>query len=307
MSDDDEAEAGSPPWMATFADLMSLLMCFFVLLLSFSEMDVEKFKQVAGSMARAFGVQNQFELDGIVRGTSVVATEFSPGKTTESPEETIQQVTDQTIDDTLEVTRSEVSDAEIEKLLKDRVKTLLAETEAEADKLKQQFEDEINTGKIDVESDGRTIVVRIREQGSFPSGSATLAAEFIPVIDRIREALVNISGTVSIEGHTDNVPLQGGRFQSNWGLSANRALSVAHELIGAGVLDESRLMVAGFADSRPFTFNDTPEGRAMNRRVEIVIRQGREESSDDADLEALREINRDSLDMLGVEMSDEGE
>ena len=65
MSDDDDSGGGSPAWMATFADLMSLLMCFFVLLLSFSEMDVEKFKQIAGSMAFAFGVQNEFALDDI--------------------------------------------------------------------------------------------------------------------------------------------------------------------------------------------------------------------------------------------------
>ena len=71
---------GLPPWMGTFADLMSLLMCFFVLLLSFSEMDVLKFKQIAGSMKFAFGVQNKIEVKDIPKGTSIIAQEFRPGK-----------------------------------------------------------------------------------------------------------------------------------------------------------------------------------------------------------------------------------
>lgn len=286
--------------MATFADLMSLLMCFFVLLLSFSEMDVEKFKQIAGSMQNAFGVQNDMRLDDIPRGTSVVALEFSPGETTPSPVETIQQVTDQSFDNTLEVTRAEEPDVDVEELLEAKIAALLAETEEDADDLKQQLKDEIETGKVDVESEGRVIVIRIREKGSFPSGSATLDDEFLPTIERIRNALGDIPGTVAVEGHTDNVPLRGGRYESNWGLSASRALSVTHKLIESGQLDEERMMVAGFSDTRPFTFNDTSEGRAMNRRVEIVIRQGLEES-DEADLETLREANPDALDILGLE------
>lgn len=300
MSDEDDGPPGTPAWMATFADLMSLLMCFFVLLLSFSEMDVEKFKQIAGSMQNAFGVQNDMRLDDIPRGTSVVALEFSPGETTPSPVETIQQVTDQSFDNTLEVTRAEEPDVDVEEMLEAKIAALLAETEEDADELKEQLKDEIETGKVDVESEGRVIVIRIREKGSFPSGSATLDDEFIPTIDRIRNALGDIPGTVAVEGHTDNVPLRGGRYESNWGLSASRALSVTHKLIESGQLDEERMMVAGFSDTRPFTFNDTSEGRAMNRRVEIVIRQGLEES-DEADLETLREANPDALDILGLE------
>ncbi len=84
---------GAPAWLATFADLMSLLMCFFVLLLSFSEMDVLKFKQIAGSMKYAFGVQNMIEVKDIPKGTSVIAQEFSPGKPEPTPIEVIRQNT----------------------------------------------------------------------------------------------------------------------------------------------------------------------------------------------------------------------
>ena len=84
---------GLPAWMGTFADLMSLLMCFFVLLLSFSEMDVLKFKQIAGSMKFAFGVQNKIEVKDIPKGTSIIAQEFRPGKPEPTPIEVIQQQT----------------------------------------------------------------------------------------------------------------------------------------------------------------------------------------------------------------------
>jgi chemotaxis protein MotB len=286
--------------MATFADLMSLLMCFFVLLLSFSEMDVEKFKQIAGSMSQAFGVQNQINLDDIPKGTSVIATEFSPGEPIDTPIETIQQVTDENFDNTLKVTRSPYDDGEMEELLQAKIEELLAETEEDAEILRSALKEEIETGKIDVESEGRVIIVRIRERGSFPSGSARLATEFIPSINRIRDVLGDIRGTISIEGHTDDVPLRGGRFESNWGLSASRALSVTHQLIDEGSLDEDRLMVSGFSDTRPFTANDTPEGRAMNRRVEILIRQGLDEA-DAAELEALRAANPEATKVLGLE------
>ena len=298
--EEEEESAGTPAWMATFADLMSLLMCFFVLLLSFSEMDVEKFKQIAGSMQFAFGVQRQINLDDIPLGTSVVATEFAPGVPDETEVETIQQESDQNFDPTLEITRSELSDSEVQKLLEEKIQSLLEETASDAEKLQDELKEEIDTGKIDVESEGRVIIVRVRENGSFPSGSALLATEFLPTIARIRNALSEIEGTVSVEGHTDNVPLVGGRYESNWGLSASRALSVTHQLIASGELDEDRMMVTGFADTRPFTLNDTPEGRAMNRRVEIVIRQGLE-ASDEADIEALKQANPEAIDVLGLD------
>ena len=93
----EEQDAGAPAWVMTFADLMSLLMCFFVLLLAFSEMDVQKFKTLSGSMKQAFGVQRQIKADEIPKGTSIIAQEFSPGVPQPTPMQIIQQ---QTSDDT---------------------------------------------------------------------------------------------------------------------------------------------------------------------------------------------------------------
>lgn len=93
---------GLPGYFGTFADLMSLLMCFFVLLLSFSEMDVLKYKQIAGSMEYAFGVQNKIEVKDIPKGTSVIAMEFRPGRPEPTPIENIQQQTAEITEQTLE-------------------------------------------------------------------------------------------------------------------------------------------------------------------------------------------------------------
>ena len=98
-----ECPAGLPGWMATFADLMSLLMCFFVLLLSFSEMDVAKYKELAGSMRDAFGVQNEINVRDIPRGTSIIAQEFSPGRPEPTPLNEVRQSTTDVTRNTLDI------------------------------------------------------------------------------------------------------------------------------------------------------------------------------------------------------------
>lgn len=302
---EEEQKPGAPAWMATFADLMSLLVVFFVLLLSFSEMDVKKYKQIAGSMKMAFGVQEDIPLEDIPKGTSIIAQEFSPGKTEPSPIETIQQVTDQTKDPSLRVGNPDAPEQDLDSeatqaLLEQKIEALLEETREDAEKLREILAEEVQTDKVDIETDGRSIIVRIRENGSFPSGSATLNSEFLPVMQRLREALAEIPGKIAVEGHTDDVPIRGGRFESNWDLSAGRALSVTHELLRGELLANDRMLVVGYAETQPFTSNDSPQGRAMNRRVELVIRQDLEDSQE-LNLDAVREAGSDIVDVLGLE------
>ena len=284
--DDDEAPSGSPAWMATFADLMSLLMCFFVLLLSFSEMDVLKYKQIAGSMKDAFGVQNRVKVKDIPKGTSIIAREFSPGDPKPTQIKTINQVTVSPTRQSLrvgnpdapkhllDINPDDLNTEQTKILLKAKLKSLIEETESDAEKLRAILKKEIEEGKVEVESRGRSITVRIKERGSFPSGSATINPEFIPVMGTLRESLKEIPGKIAIEGHSDNIPINTKRFRSNWDLSSARALAVTHELIQKSVLDSNRFIVIGLADTKPRQPNDTWENRAENRRVEIVIRQG---------------------------------
>lgn len=294
--EEEEGGGGTPAWMATFADLMSLLMCFFVLLLSFSEMDVQKYKQIAGSMKNAFGVQNEIKVKDIPKGTSVIAREFSPGKPQPTQIKTVQQFTTQNKQQSLQVgnpqapavTGTELNDEQTSQLLDEKLASLMKKTRADAEKLRQILKADIDEGKIDIESNKRLITIRIRERGSFTSGSAVLNSEFVPVMGELRDALRDIKGRISVEGHTDDVPIRGARFKSNWELSASRALSVTHELVKDGVLDQERFMVVGLASTKPFEPNTSAQNRALNRRVEIIIRQG----EDNATTKALEDLQR---------------
>ena len=105
--------------------------------------------------------------------------------------------------------------------------------------------------------------------------------KFLPVIDKIREVLVTIPGQISVEGHTDDIPIAGGRYRSNWTLSSARAAAFAEELFVAPELDSSRFQIVGHADTRPLVPNVDPESRARNRRVEIVILRTHENDDDD--------------------------
>ncbi|MDF1643965.1 MAG: flagellar motor protein MotB [Pseudomonadales bacterium] len=278
-----EPEAGIPAWVMTFADLMSLLMCFFVLLLSFSEMDALKFKRLAGSMAEAFGVQAEVKADNIPKGTSIIAQEFSPGKPEPTPINEIRQSTMQDSLNTLAVECSEDFQDDAEgKLSKeaaladltDQIEELIRETQEDAMSIAMSLADQIAGGAIEVETRGRDIIIRIKEQGSFASGSDELNYAFIPIVTRISGTLLNKKGNITIEGHTDDRPISTARFQSNWSLSSARASTVAHYLFEEPRLDQNRFTVSGFSSNKPLVNNDTPENRSKNRRVEIVIHQG---------------------------------
>ncbi|TCK04839.1 flagellar motor protein MotB [Marinobacterium mangrovicola] len=270
---------GAPAWMATFSDLMSLLMCFFVLLLSFSEMDVLKFKQLAGSMREAFGVQAQIKVEDIPKGTSIIAQEFSPGRPEPTPLNEVRQMTINNDMNTLDV-RPEVGESQVlDQLrgLEQLIEQQKQEAQQDAIEFAQVLSEEIGDGAVEVETDGSKLIIRVKEQGSFDSGSAELKFDYIPVIAKIRDVLLDVTGRISIEGHTDNIPYSGSRFSSNWDLSAARALAVGEELFSDPRIDQSRFQVSGYADSKPLAPNNSPENRARNRRVEIVIQKGNDQ------------------------------
>jgi len=304
MSDDDDDEdsgpAGSPAWMATFADLMSLLMCFFVIILSFSELDVIKYKQIAESMKDAFGVQQKMELTSIPKGTSVVATEFQPGIPEPTPLERIEQVTTNQDLNSLRIGNPDAQETEareVKDLITEEMEMLIEETELDAEMLRRLLRAEIEAGQIDVESEGRTIVIRIREKGSFPSGSAQLDIGFLAVLDKTGYALNEIKGRIFIEGHTDNVPINTARYGSNWDLSAARSVAVAERLLEGPKMDPIRLTISGHADTRPQAPNQSWEGRAQNRRVEVIVKQPLNESQSTL-IREMRETNPETVKAL---------
>lgn len=252
---------GLPAYMATFADLMSLLMCFFVLLLSFAEIDALKYKMVVKSLENAFGVQREVPKDEIPEGTSIIAQEFSPGEPKPTPLKVVRQ-------DTMDETREQLKvTADAEQLAQQQVKEVAEETQ----EFREALEQEVQDGLIVVESQFSRIVIRIREKGSFPSGDARLNPGFVPILRKIHDVLLTTDGRIAVAGHTDNVPINTPRYRSNWELSTSRATSVVHELLAPGQIPAERFVLEGYADTKPLVPNDTTENRAQNRRVEIIV------------------------------------
>lgn len=258
----EEEKPGIPAWVVTFADLMSLLMCFFVLLLSFSEIDAQKFKQIAGELSKAFGVQREVPALEIPQGTSPIFDTFSPAP----PEPTVLDEVQQTTTDQepeLQTLKSP-TDLAVEAAIEDRMQETM-------DQMLQVLEPAILDGRINVSRDQRRIVIRVEEKGSFPSGSAQLTWEFEGLLLDMAEILTDIPGKLTIEGHTDNVPIRTERFYSNWDLSAARAAAVANVLLAQDYVEPARIAVTGLADTEPRVPNTSTENRAKNRRVEIII------------------------------------
>jgi chemotaxis protein MotB len=290
---------GLPRWMGTFADLMSLLMCFFILLLAFSEMDVLKFKQIAGSMKFAFGVQNKLEVKDIPKGTSVIAMEFRPGKPDPTPIETIQQQTFEMTQQMLEFQagdddsaggrrkqrgdqRGGMSDSTANKQAQDSASAseAQAQTNELLKKIAEQLEQQILDGAIELESLGQQIIIRIRENGSFPSGSANLQPRFRPIIRKVAALLTDVPGEITVSGHTDDIQINSELYSNNWDLSAKRAVEVATVMVDVKKFDKDRIMVVGRADTKPLVPNESNLNRRRNRRVEISIMQGKAKESE---------------------------
>lgn len=263
---EEEDKPGIPAWVVTFADLMSLLMCFFVLLLSFSEIDAMKFKQIAGELSKAFGVQRDVPVLEIPMGTSPIFDKFSPGKPEPTP---IDQVRQQTSE---ELPQLDTLRAELEAELEQKVAaTTEKQVQFNMQAIKDVLEQELIDGRLQMEQDRKRVIIRIEERGSFQSGSAVMTEDFEEILFRISEVLSQLPGEITVEGHTDDIPISTPRFNSNWDLSAARASSVANALLATGAVEAQRLKVQGYADTRPRASNEWPETRALNRRVEIVV------------------------------------
>ena len=225
-----DKEEGAPAWVVTFGDLMSLLLCFFVLLLSFSEMDRNKYRVVSGSVRNAFGIQRERPVFESPKGQKMIAREFDQAIVISKVQEVVQPI--------------------------------LNELEAQHKDIKEL---------VDIEVEENQVTIRMMGEATFETGKAGLRQKLIPLLLKIGEMLSATRGEIIIAGHTDNIPLRGGMFGSNLGLSMARAGSVAEFLLKSSSIDPKRVSAMGFGEYRPLMSNDTEEGRQKNRRVEIVV------------------------------------
>ena len=247
---------GNPDWIVTFADLATLLLTFFILLLSFAEMDIEKYRSMANSMSMALGGTAN------VVGEDVGGSPISPAQsdTVSLPEptdslQTEPEFIDERTEDSSETTQIPGGVLDL------------------AQRLIQELESEVASDALHVNYDKEQVVIRFSEDATFPSGDATIKPDMIPIIERVVEVVGNCSGNIVVSGHTDDRPISSSQYRSNWDLSAARAVSVVHELVLNRDIPADRVVAAGRAETKPLAPNNTAENRALNRRVEISIRE----------------------------------
>jgi chemotaxis protein MotB len=234
------ARSGAPRWMVTFADLMSLLFALFVLLLSFADVDLGKFSKNASQINEAFNNPDAGEAS------------FNLNK--------LQQRE-------LDLLDREGKNAELLALKADRERRKANLVS----KLKESLTQDINDSVIQLVADENGVVLRFPSKTAFPAGGRDISERMKATLDKVAVMLNQSKGEIVVTGHTDNAPISTELFRSNWSLSTERAVSVVHYLIGNNNLLVSRVVAQGLADSRPVTTNDTPDNRARNRRVEILI------------------------------------
>ena len=248
---EEEVSEGAPAWVVTFGDLMSLLLCFFVLLLSFSELDRAKYKEVMGSLAKAFGVQRQIKAFNAPKGIKMVARDFDQALI---PVRNRQEFV------------AMQQRKQVGKQLKEEIDT--------------HFKDLQDL--IQVEVGEREVAIRLMGETAFDSGKADIKKRMIPLLQKIGGALEKTPGNIIIAGHTDNVPVRGGPYESNLKLSIARAVVVAEFFLEKSSILPRRVSIMGYGKYRPIEPNETPEGRKRNRRVEVILRAVEHQHRDSA-------------------------
>jgi chemotaxis protein MotB len=224
-------EEGAPAWVVTFGDLMSLLLCFFVLLLSFSEMDRKKYKIVSGSLANAFGIQRETPVFDSPKAQKIIGKDF-----------------DQAVI--------------VNKIQEKLVKPIIVEIENNFQEMKDLIEVDVSENQV---------AIRLMGETTFELGKAKIRPQMIPLLVKIGALLKGTRGEIIIAGHTDNLPLRGGPYKSNLGLSMARAASVADFFLKKASIEPKKISTMGFGKHRPLASNDTRQGREKNRRVEIIL------------------------------------
>lgn len=231
-----EAPPGAPLFMATYGDMVTLLLCFFVLLYSFSTLDVKKFEMMAASFQMAFNVQSGGQ-------TNASPVSVQDGSLSQGQGEVAAQSTGQ---------GAQISQ-QVLAMVREAIKS-------------EHLEDEIQ-----IVVNERGVSISMSEQLLFDESSAVLHPEAARILYKIGEILKDMPNHISVEGHTDNTQPTGTLFRNNWDLAAARAAVVTAYLNESIGISESRLQAVGMGSSSPVVPNDSSEHRGLNRRVDLVI------------------------------------
>ncbi len=261
-----DSGGGTANWMNTFADLMNLLLCFFVLLFSMSSVDADKFEALVQSLEHSFSILPQGG-SSIGDGQMVAAgvnqlqllDQFYKEATNSSSEE--------------EGEDNEAEEDNPEQALKQEMAEAgLKESEEMAEQIEKMLEEQRIADQVELDSNAQFVRLTLNGALLFDSGQSKIREDALPLVDKLSLILENYnSSLIDIEGHTDNVPISNERYENNDVLSAYRAFSVKDYVLGKTTLEAGKINATGCGEYNPVADNSTPEGRARNRRVEIKI------------------------------------
>jgi chemotaxis protein MotB len=255
-----EKEANHERWLVSYADFITLLFAFFTTLYAISTVDSQKAGKLVTSMQESFG--NSLFAAGS-RSLSL-----NPGAGNNSSAQDILKTVDLRGASGKEMQR--IRDMKVPSSAKRVV--LSGEGLGQLKKrLESRLSAEVLMGRVQAHIDARGLIISLGEAGLFDSGSDQIKAEGKTLLDTIAGSLVSLGNQIRVEGHTDDVPIRNSRFPSNWELSTARATAMISYLIVNLGFAPDLLSAAGYAEFRPAASNDTPDGKARNRRVDIVI------------------------------------
>lgn len=251
----EQAPEGIPEWMATYSDMVTLLLTFFILLFSMATIDKNRFTEIAASLSNS--LLNLSGESSILQynGESIIALDFSNIKSAEEEAEQREKY--------IEAAEDMVVNAD--KRIKDKV----------IDEAKNKIRDTISekgiSDKVQVVEEKDFLLIRLDSEVFFDSGSADIRSEGLNTLKAIAESLKGLENEIMVSGHTDNVPMNSGKYKSNWELSTARATNVVKYFIDVEKLNPALFTATGNGEFRPTGDNNTPEGRQKNRRIEIKI------------------------------------
>lgn len=263
----EEPQGGGASWMNTFADLMNLLLCFFVLLFAMSSVDTDKYEQMVASFHSSFSIFSSSGSSVISDGQAISAgvTQLSQLSTYFS-DGTVDGETQE--DDTETETETNPEQNAIELYEQQE----LAESEEMAEQIEEMASQYGIQDQVEVDFNGQYVALTLNGALLFDSGKAEIRQDAYPLVDKIGAILQNYDqNIIEIEGHTDNVPIHSQKYANNNVLSMFRALTVADHVRDITTLNPAYIKSSGRGEFVPIADNSTEEGRARNRRVEIKI------------------------------------
>lgn len=244
-------------WLVSYADFITLLFAFFVVMFATSQADKDKQETVSVAVK-----------DALERGTLVTTIAGFLGKSKDNQD--IHLPEGKPYQGSRKEPKHKPS-KQPEQPADNAAQAAVVELLPSLKSLSSELEKEIASGKLDISLEPRGLVVSLREAAFFKPADARINRDAYPIIERVAASITKLPNQVRLEGHTDSTPIRSAAYRSNWELSAARSIAMLDLLADEFEIPRQKMAIAGYADTMPLAPNDQPEGRARNRRVDIII------------------------------------